>query len=1692
MKLRFQIPLIVVCATLLPTHPALAQFSQQGPKLVGISGVGTVFQGASVSLAADGNTAIIGDRSGNSGGNHAAWIWTRNGDIWTQQGPNLLGSDAVGNQSFGYAVSISADGNTAIVGGPSDGSCCYRGAAWIWTRSGGVWTQQGPKLVGSGAVTAAQQGTSVSISADGNTAIVGGPSDNYNGVGATGAAWVWTRSGELWTQQGPKLVASGNWPNAGQGRSVSLSADGNTAIVNGAWVWTRSAGVWTQQGNMLSGGSSSSLSADGNTAIVGNYGDSNFAGAAWVWTRSGEIWTQQGPKLVGSGAVGAAQQGCSVSLSADGNTAFIGGPADNSSAGATWTWTRSGEVWTQQGNKLVGSGAVGNAQQGTALSLAGDGRTAIVGGHFDNSGAGAAWVFAAAPLFLAPVPSLPAGSGLSTSPTFSWSAVGGATSYRLMVATSAGVLPTDPAASTCGGCAINTTTPTNYYIPSSSLSATTTYFWQVTGRSATQNGTWSTRPSFTTAAVGGLTITGVSPSPLVGSGSSQTLRIFGSAFQPGMTATLVNTTTGGAPSVKATSSLTSTQASISATFPAVAANWTVMVTNPGGSTSGVYSFRVISPAAIGSDLQVSGLTIDPIAPLQTAGSAFAVTVKAVDAHSVVLPIDADIQLQTRAGAVNPSRLRLIGGVGSAQVKIDSPGCGVELAAAGAGATGTSNPFSVQGAGQGSLAGNVVNENGQPLSGVVTLTGCGGSINVTAGPSGKYISPQIAAGTYKAYATFNSVTSGIVTVTVMANSCIRLNDLVISTCNPNGQTPILFLPGIMGSTTDKGSFSVPSLPAYSPSQELAPPYTPSDDWAAGPTLNLNGLYISTLTNATRWDHLVTAIGIRNGAYVSFIPQLGYVPRPCMIIPVPYDWRMRPDDAARKYLVPRIKAAKAQAGVSKVHIVAHSMGGLVARSYIQSAEYAFDVDRLAMVGTPNAGAEIAYLMAEGGNPRRADIVAITNESPFIAVNLYTRVAEGMYTKTGRDLGSIKPPSCRSSSPISGSCAAIEQMPEHWEWDPYRKEMKRFFANRVPSMQALLPDNRNFLREAGAPDRTIGCAGFQNQFLKDLNAPAPGSHIDRIGGASATGNVVKTKIFAGIQKNTVGTFTVKSRPSNCLAETLSPDGEYLGFTPTSDGDGTVRRESVLAAFTDLAAPHAEGKHSDLLTVYRSGIADFLFGISSSSRTANEPEEATAERIGATASVAAPNVELRVSGRARPYLFNGSGEGCGLNPGTSEFIQTLPGCSSIDARPQESLLGLTGISNGVYTLAVTSAWPEESVLSSTLDDGSDLSEASATFFFKPETRSLTLTIAAGTTAPIRIDGPVGPPMSLHADATEAPRAASLNWTASGDPNVIGYDVYSKRDDEPKLALLAQMAGTTYETSDAWADAAGIPIRHYAVAARVASGQTSVLTEFAANDDRDHDGLTDVDESRYQTDPGNPDTDGDALKDGDEIAIGSDPRNPDSDGDGYPDGLESARGSDPLEPGSTPVALQVPPNVVATATSTSQVQVSWGAVAGATSYQVFRSFNNGAYVLVATPAVNTFADSTVTAGTTYLYAVKAVDSAATASVASSADLATTIMFTDDPLVGSFTPIKAVHLTQLRSAINAVRAAAGLPAMVFSSSMAIGLPIRAAHVSELRSSLDAARTALGLSVPAYPDTVLGVGTARVRGVHISSLRDGVR
>jgi hypothetical protein len=327
-------------------------------------------------------------------------------DPFMQQGKKLTGGEETGAGELGVGAALSSDGNTAIVGGPSDNGSV--GAAWVFTRSGSTWTQQGPKLTGSGETGKGRFGFRVALSNDGNTALIGGPVDNS----LVGAVWVFIRTGTTWEQQGEKLTAGGEETGKGEfGVGVALSGDGNTALIGAssdkaglgaAWAFIRSGTTWEHQGPKLTGsetlegshfGFSVALSEKGDTGFIGGGGDNEGVGAVWAFVRSGTTWEQQGPKLTGTGEVGPGHLGFSVALSAAGSTALAGGVGDNGEVGAAWVFVRSGTTWSQQGAKLTGTEESGHAVFGSRVALSSDGNTALIGGPLDSEGVGAAWVF---------------------------------------------------------------------------------------------------------------------------------------------------------------------------------------------------------------------------------------------------------------------------------------------------------------------------------------------------------------------------------------------------------------------------------------------------------------------------------------------------------------------------------------------------------------------------------------------------------------------------------------------------------------------------------------------------------------------------------------------------------------------------------------------------------------------------------------------------------------------------------------------------------------------------------------------------------------------------------------------------------------------------------------------------------------------------------------------------------------------------------------------------------------------------------------------------------------------------------------------------------------------------------------------------------------------------------------------------
>ncbi|MEW8119854.1 MAG: cadherin-like beta sandwich domain-containing protein [Candidatus Thiodiazotropha sp.] len=367
------------------------------------------------SVAISGDTMVVGapyEDSNASGGNGdysaqnagAAYVFTRSGGVWRQQaylkasnaedleasnaereGVNLYWLYPPGDL-FGRSVAISGD--TLVVGAPQEGSSAsggeddnsatHAGAVYVFTRSDGIWSQQA-YLKASNAEAGDWYGTSVAISGD--TLVVGAPGEDSSPRGGednnwaedSGAAYVFTRSAGIWSQQAMLKAKNPDedsiWIHPGDttdqfGESVAISDD--TLVV----------GAPTED-------SSTSGGADDNSTTD--------AGAAYVFTRSNGVWSRQAFLKASNSDVND-YFGTSVAISGD--TLVVGAPTEDSSdsggeadnlaedAGAAYVFIRGGEVWRQQAY-LKASNAEAGDWSGTSVTISGD--TLVVGASYEDS-----------------------------------------------------------------------------------------------------------------------------------------------------------------------------------------------------------------------------------------------------------------------------------------------------------------------------------------------------------------------------------------------------------------------------------------------------------------------------------------------------------------------------------------------------------------------------------------------------------------------------------------------------------------------------------------------------------------------------------------------------------------------------------------------------------------------------------------------------------------------------------------------------------------------------------------------------------------------------------------------------------------------------------------------------------------------------------------------------------------------------------------------------------------------------------------------------------------------------------------------------------------------------------------------------------------------------------------------------------
>ncbi len=366
-------------------------------------------------------TGINGDQSNNSRADAGAvYVFTRSGTTWSQQA-YLKASNADAEDLFGYSVAISGDtlvagalnegsNATGINGDQSDNSAPVAGAAYVFTRSGTVWSQQA-YLKASNTDARDCFGWYVAIS--GNTLVVAADDEDSNATGVNGnqsdnsaggagAAYVFTRNGTEWKQEayikasnagagddfGFSMAISGDTLVVGADKEDSNAtgingnqSDNSAPVAGAAYVFTRTGTTWSQQAYLKASNTDTvdsfgwSVAISGDTLVVGAEGeDSNAtgingdqsnnsaagAGAAYVFTRSGMTWSQQAYLKASNTGV---NDGFGWSVAIFGDTLVVGAlredsnatgingdQSDNSAgnAGAVYVFTRSGTMWSQQ------------------------------------------------------------------------------------------------------------------------------------------------------------------------------------------------------------------------------------------------------------------------------------------------------------------------------------------------------------------------------------------------------------------------------------------------------------------------------------------------------------------------------------------------------------------------------------------------------------------------------------------------------------------------------------------------------------------------------------------------------------------------------------------------------------------------------------------------------------------------------------------------------------------------------------------------------------------------------------------------------------------------------------------------------------------------------------------------------------------------------------------------------------------------------------------------------------------------------------------------------------------------------------------------------------------------------------------------------------------------------------------------
>lgn len=361
--------------------------------------------GSAVALSGDGNTLAVSAVFEDGGGtgidadgddnsmsqSGAVYLFSRSGEEWYQAAYLKASNtgDAEDGDSFGYAISLSDDGNTLAVGAPgedsaaatidgdqTDNAATGSGAVYVFARREGVWSQEAyvktshnaPNVLFGYAVALDAGGTRLAASA-------------YDEDRGRGAVYLFTREGVAWSEE-VRLQASNAEPQDSMGVSLAISDDGETVAVGAP-----------DEDSLLTGVSSPTEAAADQEA-------NTSAGAVYVFALSDSTWRQQA--FIKASNTGLEDWfGIHLALSGDGNVLAASAPNEDSraqgiggigdddaadEAGAVYVYRRNGLEWTHEAD-LKGSNTQQFDEFGSALALDRDGTTMAAGARFEDGDA---------------------------------------------------------------------------------------------------------------------------------------------------------------------------------------------------------------------------------------------------------------------------------------------------------------------------------------------------------------------------------------------------------------------------------------------------------------------------------------------------------------------------------------------------------------------------------------------------------------------------------------------------------------------------------------------------------------------------------------------------------------------------------------------------------------------------------------------------------------------------------------------------------------------------------------------------------------------------------------------------------------------------------------------------------------------------------------------------------------------------------------------------------------------------------------------------------------------------------------------------------------------------------------------------------------------------------------------------------